>query len=104
MIRAECHSDDYCIEITFDATKWFEQADDEEIKALANCDWGGGEPSDSVSRFFGESTTQELYNYLHAISETSAACGFECHVDADEALAWIETNRPGIYKYASGEE
>ena len=38
MIRAETHPDDHAREIEFDATKWFEQASDEEILALARTD------------------------------------------------------------------
>lgn len=95
MIRAETHTDDRTFEIDFDATPWFEQATPQEIVDLLNCDWGGGYAADAVAEFFN-GTNQEITNMFHYIySLKGADVGFECHVDEDDAVAWLDQNRPG---------
>lgn len=66
-IRAECHSDDHNIEISFDAVKWFKKVTDADIISLAQCSWGGDYPADNVAEHFEKSTTKRLFDYLHAI-------------------------------------
>jgi len=96
MIHAECHSDDHVVEVKFDATAWFEKATDEEIKALAACDWGGDYPGDAVAEWMAEhdASVKALFDYLAL--RPKEPLGFECHVDATDALAWIKANRPSL--------
>jgi len=95
-ISAEAHSDDYQVEVTFDAFDWFEQASDAEIVALAEIGWGGDYESDAVAQFFEKTSTQELFEYLE--DPESRPCGFECHVDKKGAMHWISENRPHLLK------
>jgi hypothetical protein len=98
-ITAEVHSDDYIHEANFDATKWFEQASDEEILALARCEWGFDYPADYVAKFF-EGKNHELDD-LFEYCRKKHGVGFECSVEAGPALAWIERNRPHLTAEAS---
>jgi len=93
MIRAEVHSDDYAATAKFDATPWFEKATAEEIEQLAKCDYGGDYAADAVAewsaRLFDE--VAEVFRY-----DELARVGFECHVNHDDAEAWIAANRPHL--------
>ena len=90
MIRAEVHSDDYAATARFDATKWFEQATDNEIEQLARCDYGGDYAADAVAEW-----SAKLLDDVAAVFayDELARCVFECHVNEDDAEAWIATNR-----------
>jgi hypothetical protein len=86
------------VEVDFDAVRWFEQASDDEILALAECGWGGDYPADNVASFFegahGEIT--EMFQHIGHMQKTRNAVGFECHVDEDEAMAWLDANKPEL--------
>ncbi|MEO8286533.1 MAG: hypothetical protein ABI670_08870 [Chloroflexota bacterium] len=40
-IDAEAHSDDWAIQVKFDAAPYLAQASPDDIKELAECGWGG---------------------------------------------------------------
>ena len=102
MIRAEVHSDDRNVEVEFDATEWFEQASDDEIEELANFHYGGDYPADGVAEFFdrkGKNSTAPVFRYLKIIRNDASkgdCCGFECHVNQEDAETWIKANRPAL--------
>lgn len=101
MIRAEVHSDDYKVEAKFDATKWFEQAIVNEIMALRMCDFGGDSPADAVALFMAEYDPQvaRVFDYLEfkpTMPYSNDSVGFECHVDADDAIAWLSENQSNL--------
>ena len=91
MIRAEVHSDDYAATAKFDAAPWFEQATDEAIEQLAACDYGGDYAADAVAEWSAKlfDAVADVFHY-----DELARCGFECHVNPDDAEAWIAANRP----------
>jgi len=94
MIPAEIHSDDRQAETQFDALPWFEQATDEQILALAKCDWGGDYPADDVASFVTDPEVGKVFDYLSREPHMgSAKVGFECHVNDEAALSWIKQNR-----------
>src|SRR5947207_601044 len=100
MIQATVHTDDHAREVEFDAAPWFEQATDDDIRALADCAWGGDYPADAVAQFFEgkDEDIGDLFAYLGHANEARTAMladriGFECHVDQDEALAWLKGRR-----------
>jgi hypothetical protein len=100
-IRAEAHSDDHIQEVEFDASPWFRQASDQEILDLAACDWGGDYPADGVAEFMsGQNPDLDaLFGYLHSIHNLRSktdCCGFECHVNSDDAIAWLKQHRPAL--------
>lgn len=100
-IRAEVHTDNLAIEVEFDATAWFKQATDAQILALAECEFGGDYPADEVARFYDDSPLDQdkrielLFDYL-ALKMGGEPCGFECHVNEEDALAWLLDNRPKL--------
>ena len=96
-IRAECHSDDRAVEVPFDAYPWFAQASDNDIRALAACDWGGDYPADDVAEFAAGSNSdvQELFSYLGF--RKSEPCGFECNVNSQDALGFLRAARPFLH-------
>jgi hypothetical protein len=97
LIGAEAHSDDRAIEIDFDAVDWFKQASVEEIVALAACEWGGDYPADAVADLFAAVDTAPLFAYLNARNKGGGeTVGFECHVDGNEAMAWLRIYRPDV--------
>jgi len=105
---AEVHTDDFVIQVRFDAEPWFRQADDSQILELARCGYGGDYPADDVARFFENTNTspeiRRLFEYLDVIRnlpEKKDCCGFECHVDAMAAKKWILSYRPGLYELLS---
>ena len=98
MIKAECHSDDRASEVEFDATPWFERASNKEIADLARCGWGGGDPADAVAEFCSDTdeNVKKVFDYLNIIKDDPSkkdCCGFECHVDQEDAVAWIRVHR-----------
>ena len=101
-IKAEAHSDDYVIEVDFDATPWFAQASDEEIAALAAIDWGGDYESDEVADYCSDVPgLVRLFDYLDNIRDDPMkkdCCGFECHVDEESALNWLQQYRPLLWQ------
>lgn len=93
MIRAEVHSDDYAAAARFDATAWFEQALDDEIHGLMACHYGGDYAADAVAEW-SASLFDEVADVFHY--DELARVGFECHVNEDDAEAWIAANRPHL--------
>lgn len=95
-IRAEAHTDDHKFEHEFDAISWFEQAGPEEIFALAECGWGGDYPADAVAQYMSrmERPLETMLTYLTA---TFIDGGFECHVDAGDAMNYLKDCRPEMY-------
>ena len=95
-VWAEAHSDDYVVEIPFEASSWFAQATDEEIIDLAECDFGGNYPADVVAQHYDDGETERLFRYLESQQGEKNAPGFECHVDGDQARAWLNAYRPAL--------
>ena len=102
-ITAETHSDDYRVEVPFDAEPWFAQASDAEIVALAACGWGGDYPADAVAQWMSDVDPEvaALFDYLESVNAHrdpgTDPCGFECYVNDDAARVWLQTKRPALY-------
>ena len=95
-VRAECHSDDHAVKVRFDAVHWLKQASLDEIKKLAACGWGGDYGSDKVAEDMARKydSIYDMFKYIEARNKVSREhIGFECHVNKDEALAWLLKNR-----------
>lgn len=99
MIKAECWSDDKCIEVKFDATEWFKQAMERHIIELAQCGLRGDYPSDNVAFFMADinKEVQHMFDYIN-FRANEADCGFECAVNIDDAMNWLTINRPHVAK------
>lgn len=95
MISAEIHSDDYLYKADFDATKWAEQASDEDILALVSCGGRGDYPADEVAEWEDDhsTTVREVFNYV----AKHGSIGFEVSVNMDELKEWLKINRPDVW-------
>ena len=96
-VTCEIHSDDRVYGLSnVDATPWFQQASEEQLKNLINCDFGGDYPAAEIAQWLAERNT-ELLNLLQYVTKTHGM-GFECHVNAEEAAQWLLANREGLVK------
>lgn len=94
VIPAEVHSDDHRHEAIFDALPWFEQASDDEIRGLAECDFGCDYAADVVAEF-----VEDLDPDVADVFEfKDAEEGFECNVNRPAAMNWLKENRPELHK------
>lgn len=102
MIRAEVHTNNFRLQVRFDATKWFELASDQEIINLIECGFGGKYPSNRIAYFLSEYNA-ELANFFDCFRRDVMMRGgnrvrFECHINGDDAENWIKTRRPHLMK------
>ena len=98
-VSASCHSDDWRVEVPFfDATPWFAQASDEQIRCLQEEGYGGNYTADSVAELAADydPQVQQLFTYLEIVNSKETVCGSECYVDRVEAEAWLSVHRPHL--------
>lgn len=97
-ITAQSYSDDRNVDVRYDAFDWFRQASAEDIYALAECGWGGDYPADAIAQFFAEKLdgVAAIFAHIENVSDTRNSVGHETHVDATEALTWLDANRPDV--------
>lgn len=91
-VSAEISTDDLKRRAKFNCVEWFTSATDKQITALAKCGWGGDYDADDVA---WASTTKRVAKILAYCERTGM--GFECHVDPEEALTYLKTNRPELW-------
>ena len=101
MIRAACHTADNVRCLEFDATPWFSEADVPSIVDLAQRGWASTAIADALERRRGYEGLHDLVEHaakrLQSDSlEDPALETFECVVDAPEAVAWLDKNRPDV--------
>ena len=98
-VKAECHSDDRICECPFNAIPWLKKATYKEIKALHLCGWGGDYPADEVAIYMAGKNEDVafMFKYIEKKNKAGEDIGFECHVDKDEALAWLNKSRNKLY-------
>lgn len=103
LVSAKCYSDDHVVECKFDAIKWIEKASDEEILDLAQCEWGGDYPADVVAEHMSnhDPAVDDMFTYIRIRQDAGISEGFECHVNADDAKAWIKKNRPYLVAFVA---
>jgi hypothetical protein len=93
--------------VEFDAGPWFRWATVNDIRALANCGWGGDQPADVVAEDLArrDPNVKGLFASLDLIRDvpTKKNChGFECRVDPNSAMAFLKNHRRGISEELSG--
>ena len=96
VIPAEAWTDDHKIEVKFDALEWFKQANDEEIRNLAGCEWSLDEPADEVAIWTADNAYQDGLCKLFWYTSNIAG-GFECRVDEEKARQWLKKERPATH-------
>ena len=102
MIRAEAHSDDRAVEVSFDATPYFEKvAGDMQILNIIKCGFRGDYPTDRIAQDYPDNGSEtdrklkELFKYVE-LSGRVRDMGFEVSVEEDDLLKWVKVNRPAI--------
>lgn len=98
-ISAACHTDDYRYDIpAFDATPWFIIASDREIRQLIEDGFGGNYTADGIAEDARDYDVQvrAMFAYLENLPDSYELRGFECHVDEEQAFAWLKHNRPHL--------
>lgn len=105
-VPANVHSDDRTFSTDFDAAPWFIQASDDAIMALHGIGWGGDYESDAVAEHFEghNKGIADVFVYCSNTQGTARACGFECDVDGDAAMAWLRRHRAGLWARLMCEE
>jgi hypothetical protein len=100
IISAEVHSDDHLHEVTFNALPWFEAANDNDIFALYQIGWGGEAEADEVALALEsrEPDIAALYQHTLATKHFKDPVGYECNVDAEDAMTWLQNHRPELHK------
>lgn len=97
MIRAEIHDDNYLASARFDATEWFEQANDEALKALIACQYRGDYAADNVADFFEHQDIGEPKTIDNVFQLCEAAdIGYEVSIEPEDAIKWIQEHRPHL--------
>ena len=93
MIKANIHSDDFMMTANFDATKYFEIADDEAILELSLIDFRGDYVADEVAYYLSDFNTDisKVIEYCKLVHT-----GFEVLVDEEDAMNWLKENNPEI--------
>jgi len=94
-IPADIHTDDHQHRAEFDAVAWFQYASDGVILELARSGWGGDYPADDVARACADHNKEVAAVLLAA--ESQDEMGFECHVNKERALAWLNEHRHGVF-------
>jgi hypothetical protein len=99
-VPASVHSDDWRFEANFDAAAWMSVANDEAIRALHGIGFRGDYAADEVALYF-EHTNAEIAAVLEYCRASQAGgregVGFECVVEEEEAMAWLEQHRPTLH-------
>lgn len=100
-VAATVHSDDKEVDAKFDASPWFEQATEDNILDLARDQYKHEASSDVIAEFMTDRDpkVKDVMNYvaernvrLREVGDEAE--GFGCVVDEDQALEWVEKNRP----------
>lgn len=96
-VKAEAHTDDYVIQVDFDAKGYLSFAQPEDLVKLALCGWGGDYPADEVARHEALSFENEDMNILFGYLRLKRhGLGYECHVDEETAMTWLLEHRPEV--------
>ena len=106
LIRAETHSDDGVFAGNFLAEAWFIAASADMIKSLAEEGWGRCQEADEVARSARETPgVGRMFDYLQVRNAGgSPTIGFECTINAQDALAWLRRQRHGLWAQIICEE
>lgn len=99
VINSKCYSDDHVREAEFDATPWFEQATDDEVEGLHLSDYKNDYPSDNVAMHMAATnqSVSDMFKYLELVAHLKDHPGFECVINKQDALRWIENNKKPLF-------
>src|SRR5262245_41943008 len=87
--------------VTFDASAWFNEVDPESIMHLAQQGWSGASVAEALQHRSGNERLRELIQYAaerleEETLEDPTWSTFECIVNGSEALEWLDAYRPAV--------
>ena len=106
VIRAEFWTDDRVIECKFDARPFFMQASVHAVSAIISCGYRGDYPTDAVAEYIADNhfdaEVENGFGYIATMQKTGRknAPGFECSVDQESMLNWLDMNRQEVLAMA----
>jgi hypothetical protein len=109
MIKAKAWTDCGQFKVEFDATKWAEQATEDAIQALAECEFSKDYAADDVAIFMADHDEKvaKMFEFMDVVRYqplTGDTNGFECLVDSSDFFGWLEENKPSLFEeFARGE-
>jgi methionyl-tRNA synthetase len=94
-IQCQCHSDDYFVNLEFDASEYFQDAEIGDLIELSHHDWKHCQAADEIAYFYGQDNAHRLFEYLEnrPLMPDGDPVGFECEVNPAEAMAWLRRHR-----------
>ena len=83
----------------FDVTPFLVTATDETLQALHDCGWGADSAADEVAIAYGNSQTRPVFQYIDLVNGRDDRChlGFECRVDRQQVMDWLQIHRPKLW-------
>lgn len=95
-VHGEIHLDGTELDAGFDAVPWLQQASESDLKALRDAGWGGDYAADDVAWWMADpehGNNTDVAHLLHRVLKDEL--GFEVHLDDEQAIPWLNANRPG---------
>lgn len=98
-IDAEVHDDGHQITAHFDAAAWFAQASEEDLWKLYSCGWARDYTADAVAEFYEDRDegVKQMFELVRISQKTRNPVGFECCIESDQAMAWLEIHRKPLW-------
>jgi hypothetical protein len=105
-ILAEFWTDDRVVEASFDARPFFMQASSHDVSGIIACGYRGDYPTDAVAQYIADkrlnATVEQGFAYIGTMQATGRknAPGFECSVNQEQMLTWLDLNRQEVLAMA----
>lgn len=99
VVHAEFWTDDRVVECEFDARPFFMQASSDDIAGIIGCGYRGDYPTDAVAQYVADkhfdAAVENGFSYIGTMQKTGRknAPGFECSVDQESMLIWLDLYR-----------
>lgn len=84
----------------FDVTLWFVLASEAELRILRDGDYGRDEVAESVAELAAayHAEVQAMFDSIALLQINGEQGDFECHVNQEEADAWLAAHRPHMLR------
>ena len=102
-VAAETHDDRRVYKARFDARPFLAQASVDEVRGLIECGWRGDYPADRVAEHMAEEMGDDEVRAVLDYATRLVDNGFECVVEASQAVAWLRDHRPETLAQALAE-
>lgn len=106
VVGAKFYTDDRVFEVSFDARTYMATATDEQLSAIYSVGFHGDYCTDAVAEnlaskwghTFEGTSVLEAFGYLDARNQVRGvdALGFECRIDGESFLNWLDACRPQL--------